>query len=113
MVIQSDGKIILGGETIAAPDSINPQYYLSLARFETNGNFDASFGGGGIVLYSGGGTALALALEGDGNILTCSGSAVLRFTTNGVLDSSFGSSGKVTILTANQITALTIQGAGI
>jgi uncharacterized delta-60 repeat protein len=113
MVLQSDGKIVLAGDTIVNPGSFNAQYYLSLARFDTNGNLDASFGSSGVVLNSGGGNALALALEGDGNILTCSGSQVLRYTTNGVLDGSFGSGGKVTIPTASQITALALQGPGI
>jgi uncharacterized delta-60 repeat protein len=114
MVLQSDGKVVLGGETVANPNSMNPLYYLSLARFDTNGAIDTSFGASGVVLYSGGGNALALALEGDGNILSCSGgNQILRYTTNGVLDGSFGSGGKVTIPTASQITALAIQGAGI
>ncbi|MDB6023041.1 MAG: Delta-60 repeat-containing protein, partial [Pedosphaera sp.] len=112
MVLQPDGKIVTAGETVAGT-SFNPVYYMSLARFDTNGTLDSSFGSGGVVLSSSGSYANAMALEGDGNILVTSASGVFRFTTNGIADASFGSGGKVIIPTANRITAVAIQGAGI
>jgi uncharacterized delta-60 repeat protein len=113
MVLQPDGKIVLAGKTTANPNGFNPPTYMSLARFDTNGNFDSSFGSGGVVLPPNSYSAYSLTLEGDGNILV-GGSAgnpgVFRFTTNGILDASFGSGGTASI--PAQITALAIQPAG-
>jgi uncharacterized delta-60 repeat protein len=116
MVLQPDGKIVLVGSTAVNPGAFNQADYLSLARFDTNGNADFPFGSGGVVLPTNSFNAWALALEGDGKILVggyMSGNGVIRFTTNGILDASFGSGGKVIIPPALSITAVAIQPAGI
>ncbi len=115
MVIQPDGKIVVGGSTVIDPVTTFTTYSMTLARFDTNGNADFSFGSGGVVRPANTISAYALALEGDGNILVggyASGDGVFRFTTNGILDASFGSGGKAEI-SAGQIVALAIQPAGI
>src|SRR5262249_45692842 len=44
LVIQSDGKIVAGGEA-----EVNGQFDFGLARYNANGSFDSTFGAGGIV----------------------------------------------------------------
>jgi len=122
MVLQSDGKIVTAGTGTQYSAGFNFNLYMLLARFDTNGNPDLSFGSGGAVVqtnynYS---PAYALALEGDGNILlggylsgAGGGSGVFRFTANGAPDTSFGAGGKVIISGADQISAVAIQPAGI
>ena len=97
MTLQPDGKILMVGGTI-------------LARFNTDGTLDSSFGAGGQVTVpfnqSGFDTAQDVAVQADGRIVVVgltSNSiafnddfALARFKADGTLDSSFGSGGKVT-----------------
>ncbi|HVG42598.1 MAG TPA: hypothetical protein VM888_13380, partial [Chitinophagaceae bacterium] len=100
--IQLDGKIITAGRT-------NPLGF-ALARYNTDGSLDSSFGNGGIVTTSVGNNcgncyAAALAIQPDGKIIaagTGRGSvngayAFVRYNTNGTLDTSFGDGGIVKI----------------
>jgi uncharacterized delta-60 repeat protein len=101
LVIQDDGKIIALGYS---NNSINED--VLLARFNTDGSLDASFGKGGFILYDGGGNdrGLGLALQNDGKIVasgyTYAGSQrdvlVLRYNANGTPDRTFGTGGVVT-----------------
>jgi uncharacterized delta-60 repeat protein len=94
MALQSDGKIILGGQS-----SLN----FALARYQNNGSLDSSFGTGGKVttdFLPGFGNATAIALYGDGRIAVAGYTgfynfALARYHSNGNLDSSFGTGGKV------------------
>ena len=97
LVIQRDGKLVVAGFA-------NTNF--ALARYETNGVLDSTFGSGGIVTNFPGGLgttygAAGLLLQPDGKLIAVGTSvneaafAVLRYTTNGVLDSSFGSGGVV------------------
>jgi uncharacterized delta-60 repeat protein len=93
LVIQPDGKILLGG--YCAGD-------FCIARFDSNGTLDTSFGSSGKVIQpigSFGDYGQSLAIQPDGKILLggyCAGDfCIARFNSNGTLDTSFGSSGKV------------------
>jgi uncharacterized delta-60 repeat protein len=105
VLVQPDGKIIVGGRTGGFGD---------LARYLPDGSLDASFGGDGSSAISGGAIA-ALALQSDGKIVVAGGDivigsgvdfAVARFNTDGSLDDgsgndstpgdSFGTMGRVT-----------------
>jgi uncharacterized delta-60 repeat protein len=97
LVIQRDGKLVVAGFA-------NTNF--ALARYQTNGVLDITFGSGGIVTNFAGGLgttygAAGLLLQPDGKLIAVGTSvdgaafAVLRYTTNGVLDSSFGSGGVV------------------
>jgi uncharacterized delta-60 repeat protein len=94
--IQTDGKILVAG-------SISPcsQFGggLGLARYNTNGSLDTTFGTGGIVSNTAT-QAFAMALQSDGKIVVGAGTdfsiEVLRFNTNGSLDTTFGTAGVVT-----------------
>lgn len=89
--IQSDGKIVIGGSTPGG---------AALARLNTNGTLDSSFGSGGIVSGNLGnvlGLVVGVAIQPDGKILALvsgfEGSAVGRFNSNGSVDTTFGSGG--------------------
>jgi uncharacterized delta-60 repeat protein len=99
MIIQPDGKIIVGGY------SFDSQYVysMSLVRYNSNGTLDVSFGVNGIVRFhpsSGASECFSLALLPDGKILAGGFDwsymqffAIVRFKPNGIVDSSFGVNG--------------------
>lgn len=113
MLVQSDGKIVLVGSTIAPHSQIQD---MALARYNANGSLDSTFGGGGKVITShtlipggvdrmGSTQVLDAALQTDGKILLSGvtqrtttapwtfASFVARYNTNGTLDTSFGNGG--------------------
>ncbi len=63
IAIQFNGKIIAVGESQNSGNSI------ALARYETNGSLDSSFGAGGIVITPVGSTAYSVAIQTDGDIV--------------------------------------------
>jgi len=99
MLIQADGKILLGG--IYYPGTYND---FALARLKTNGTLDSSFGSFG-KLNHGVGVNVddlnAMDLQSDGKIIVAGtayvGSqwnfAIARYTSNGKLDSSLNGKG--------------------
>ncbi len=102
VAVQANGKIVAAGGTI-----INFSYDFALARYNTDGSLDASFGNGGLVITavaSGNDQADAVALQADGKIVTAgyayNGSisyfALARYNTDGSLDTSFDTDGIVT-----------------
>ncbi len=101
VALQSDGKIVVGGEGSPLGER------FALMRYLSDGTLDASFGNGGKATTTfghGSDEVRAIALQSDGKIVMAGsafngsnyGFAVVRFTAAGVLDSSFGSGGKVT-----------------
>ena len=91
---QSDGKIVVVGE--AGND-------FAVARFDSSGLLDSSFGSGGKVTTDfddNNDQAYAVAIQTDGKIIAAGSSggdfALVRYNSNGFPDSSFGSGGKVT-----------------
>lgn len=117
--LQPDGKIVLAGYTQKAD--------FAVARYNTDGSLDATFGVGGQVATDLGDPydlAYALAFQPDGKIVvggfTIPDSpdfAMVRYHVNGDLDSSFGVGGIViTDLDSgsdDRITALTVQADGL
>jgi uncharacterized delta-60 repeat protein len=99
VAVQADGKIVVAGlATTGGP--IIPNGDFALARYNTDGTLDASFGGDGLVLTDLGTTAdvaRAVVIRPDGRIVvagTADGDVVLaRYTQDGELDSSFGDQG--------------------
>ena len=81
VVIQADGKMIAAGQG-------------NVARYNTNGSLDSSFGVGGKVAIPIG--ASTLALQSDGKVIVA-GTAVIRLNSNGSLDNTFGTSGQANI----------------
>ncbi|HEY6149058.1 MAG TPA: delta-60 repeat domain-containing protein, partial [Gaiellaceae bacterium] len=101
VVVQPDGKIVVGGWAGSAT--------LALARFKPNGGLDPTFGSGGKATTSLAGSfdaaVYALALQPEGKIVAAgidfltqfeSDFVVARYNANGSLDKTFGGSGFVT-----------------
>jgi uncharacterized delta-60 repeat protein len=124
VAIQDDGKIVVAGGALSF--SVNT-FLFSLARYNSDGSLDASFGTGGKVAtnFGNGAGANAIAIQSDGKIVIGGGAflgngtqndfALLRYNTNGALDTSFGASGKVTtdfFARDDRVNALAIQGDG-
>ena len=99
--IQSDGKILLAGHFINTSN-----YDFAVARYDSDGSLDGSFGTGGIAttpIGSGDDFVFSVATQTDGKILlggrahngTYDDFTLVRFNANGTLDGTFGSGGKV------------------
>jgi uncharacterized delta-60 repeat protein len=101
VVIQGDGKIVVGGRT-----DIGFTGNFGLARYNTDGSLDTTFSGDGKASFDGGGDDLALdiKLQPDGKIVGAGRAnggfvddfAIYRVTTTGILDTSFDTDGVVT-----------------
>jgi uncharacterized delta-60 repeat protein len=100
--LQTDGKIVLGGNT-----SSGSGQDFAVARYNTNGSLDNSFSGDGrqfIDLGSTTETATSLVIQTDGKIIlggqensgTSSDIALARFNPDGNPDISFSGDGKLT-----------------
>jgi uncharacterized delta-60 repeat protein len=110
LAIQPDGKIVVAGFAQLAGSGGTPRVF-ALARYTSDGRLDNSFGNGGSLTTSFGGTfaaASAIMVQPDGKIVVAGtadfnprvpGSgldfAVARYTANGNLDASFGDAGKI------------------
>jgi len=100
LIVQPDGKIIAVGRSavnvVATGDPL-------IARFNTDGNLDATFGSEGLVELDLDGRAAAVALQPDGKIVVGGGwgtyenLGVLRLLANGDLDFTFGTDGVTTV----------------
>lgn len=105
VALQADGKILVGGVTVAADNSSN----VAVARLNSDGTADVSFGAGTADGTPDGSVSLSfgagddklkgLLLQADGKILIAgsntaadgsSNAVVARLNSNGALDSSFG-----------------------
>lgn len=115
MVVQPDGKILLGG---AMGSGFNASSF-AMVRFLPDGSLDESFGTNGIVvspISMGRNIGFSLALQPDGRILMCGdargegfgGFAVARYLANGILDASFGTNGVVSTVMGVQSTARSV-----
>ena len=104
VVVQSNGKLVAGG---GARLSGSGNDDFALARYNSNGSLDTTFGNGGVVVTDIGGGfndwVNALKLMSDGRLVlvgftypfpTTYTIAVVRYTSNGSLDTSFGTGGK-------------------
>ncbi len=95
LLVQSDGKIIVGGSTtLTAPLTV---YSVALVRYNTNGTLDSTFGTGGIAMQSlpSGTTTAArrIAIDSTGGCLYLAGNngaSLMRFTSGGAYDTAFG-----------------------
>ncbi len=111
MAIQPDGKILVGGFSDKNPGiGSSAGIEFAVARFDSSGTLDNSFGSGGAATtYIAGGDsssdkAYGLALQSDGKIVLAGSTyftagngeyafGVARFNSDGTLDNSFGTNG--------------------
>ncbi|AFZ04090.1 hypothetical protein [Calothrix sp. PCC 6303] len=105
IAIQADGKVVITGIVWNSTSS----YDFAVARYNTDGSLDTSFGNGGKVTTPvGTGTdyAEAIAIQVDGKIIVSgmasdsqgSNFASVRYNSDGSLDTTFGNQGKVRTL---------------
>jgi uncharacterized delta-60 repeat protein len=104
IAMQSDGKIVVVGGALTAQGPGD----FAVARYNSDGTLDTSFGSGGRVTTDFAGrsdNATAVTVQPDGKILVAGGAdvagtqidfALVRYNSSGSLDSTFGSGGKVT-----------------
>lgn len=105
VAIQTDGKIVVAGYY---SDLVTPlRWYIAVARYNSNGTLDATFGVGGIARTGifGEDTARAIAIQSDGKIVVAGEAvnivaatsyfAIVRYTSAGALDATFGTGGRV------------------
>lgn len=108
LALQGDGKIVVAGHFARGEFD----YYFALARYNSDGRLDTSFGTGGMVITSAGadGRATAVALQADGKIVMAGSAskrtgfdqgidsdfALARYNPDGTSDPSFGSGSMVT-----------------
>jgi len=120
VVIQADGKILVAGFGYMFPEGYPVDFpAMLLARYNTNGTLDTTFGSNGYTFHNSGirnehGKAIALTPEGQilmtgdvyvgaktsSNNLSTNGDydiGIIRFNTDGSLDESFGNNGLITI----------------
>ncbi|MCL4299379.1 MAG: hypothetical protein KJ077_26830 [Anaerolineae bacterium] len=101
ILIQPDGKLVVGGSSTDGNG-------FTLARYNSNGSLDASFGSSGVVttpFTSGAAGIKDIAIQPDNKIVVVGPYvpeegwnvlALARYNSNGSLDTGFGSSGIVT-----------------
>jgi uncharacterized delta-60 repeat protein len=122
LAIQADNKIVAVG---GAPGGTGDDFVL--ARYNTDGSLDTTFGSGGKVstdFFGGYDRATAVAIQTDQKIVVTGGATVgitepggvglARYNADGGLDVSFGNSGKITTSVPNGCVAnsLLIQADG-
>lgn len=123
LALQADGKAVLAGSYVD-----NSFSEFAVARFNTDGSLDTSFGNDGrLVTSTGSGDALALdvAVQTDGKIVAAGSFeasndndnfALARYNSDGTLDSAFGRGGIVTTDlfngTDDTITGIALQSDG-
>lgn len=104
LAIQADGRIVVVGDKYSGTS-----WDFALARFNSDGSLDASFGTGGLVTTDFNGaydSARSVAIQPDGRIVAVgygtsdpaigSGFGLVRYNPDGSLDSTFGTGGSVT-----------------
>ncbi|GAA1553350.1 hypothetical protein GCM10009827_087580 [Dactylosporangium maewongense] len=114
VVVAPDGKIVAVGYSLVRPlgeeEGDQPDYDFVVARYNPDGSLDSTFGAGGVVQTTFGGTqsrdeAKAVALQPDGKIVVAGSTdrdledgshfALARYNSDGSLDTTFGDGGLV------------------
>ncbi len=115
VVIQADGKIVVGGQASASGRNV-----FGLLRLRPDGSLDTGFGSGGkvqTVLGTGGALAYDLALAPDGKLVlagvaqvgTSDQFAAARYSDDGSLDGGFGTQGIALVSVQSQASARGVQ----
>ncbi len=103
LALQPDGKIIVAGQGPVFSSS-------SLARLNSNGQLDTTFGSGGLAPLQGFGPG-AITLQSDGKILVASGGGSLgRYNQDGSVDKTFGIFGQAASIASPS--AIAVQSDG-
>jgi uncharacterized delta-60 repeat protein len=106
IAVQPDGKIVAAGYAHLSPNGVADAPAFALARYNTDGSLDTSFGDNGKLktFFNGYEQVMAVALQPDGKIVAGgftdiggnnSAFALARYNANGSLDTSFGNGGRL------------------
>jgi len=101
LAIQSNGKIVVAGSNVPPPENTA----ITLARYNTDGSLDSTFGNAGIVAFNtdNGGPPFGLAIQSDGKIVFAAPNNIVlnvfRLNSNGTLDTTFGTGGIASVST--------------
>jgi uncharacterized delta-60 repeat protein len=111
IVLQPNGAIVVSGKPVGSSADV---LHTDMARYDRNGNLDASFGVGGKLTLAGRLVGEGLALQSDGKFVLVgsvnvgSGAtastdfALMRLNTDGSPDTTFGTAGTVTTAISNE-----------
>lgn len=123
MILQPDGKIIAVGESYGI--NAEPYFDFSMARYNSDGSLDSTFGVGGRATanFGYGDGAKSVVLRPDGKILlggysrnvgTLDDYALVQFNADGTLDTTFGVGGRVVIdfVSGDSINDMALQSDG-
>lgn len=116
VAVQPDGKIVAAGISESSPGSGSE---FAVARYNSDGSLDTSFGGDGRVMTPispGSEFPTDVVVQADGKLVVggdvgSTGAMLVRYTADGGLDSSFDGDGKV-FLTTPGISGLALQSDG-
>jgi uncharacterized delta-60 repeat protein len=109
VVVQPDGKLVVGGAIQAGPDFVN--YDFGLVRYNVDGSVDASFGTRGKTTTDFSSTfdiAFAIGLESDGRIIAAGGTRA-----DNSINSDLALARYQTDLTGPRISAAEVQGKNL
>ena len=101
LAMQSDGKLVVAGESFIVSNGTGRSDRFLLARYNSNGSLDTTFDGDGYVATTvGGGAFLTSLLVQPGDKIIATGTAasdiaIVRYNTNGTPDTTFGGDGIV------------------
>jgi uncharacterized delta-60 repeat protein len=121
VAVQSDGKIVAAGYTNSSSNAD-----FAIARYNSNGSLDTSFGNLGKVITPIGNLGdiiYGLAIQSDGKLVAAGTSsnganidfALARYNPDGTLDNSFGNGGKIILPIGNNadiVRAVALQSNG-
>ncbi|MBE7495933.1 MAG: cadherin-like beta sandwich domain-containing protein [Verrucomicrobiaceae bacterium] len=105
VAIQSDGRIVVAGQSYNAAGTVR---FFAVARYNTDGTLDTTFDGDGKLTTpvgaGGNDDGRAVVIQPDGKIVVAGSSyngsnhdaALVRYNSNGTLDTSFDADGKLT-----------------
>jgi uncharacterized delta-60 repeat protein len=120
-IVQSDGKLVMVGNAMMPQGRV-----FAAVRYFPDGNFDPSFGDGGLAIFDFGGnleeSVIDVTQQSDGGIVLVgtvydqveSSPTLMRYTANGAVDTTFGDNGAVIIdLGVNEnLTSVVVQPDG-
>ena len=86
VLVQPDGKILVGGSASQCPRNCGPRR-TALARYTQNGALDTTFGTGGMVSVVAIGQVSTLAEDAAGHIFALAGAQIAEFTPTGTQQS--------------------------
>ena len=103
-VLDAQGRLVVGGRVYVYQ---NDEWHAFLARFQTDGSLDPSFGNGGFIIDSTiNGWIFGLTIASDGKILAC-GSVltgqstydyiIFRYNQDGTIDNTFSQDGSLLV----------------